>query len=212
MGLGEVMTAATAVCSAWEMTADPQSQCSESLCSEGCGGEWRFEGAERERRRERKRERGRGMERELLVRDIMARRAGGNESFLHTFAYRVMHFWLSNEAIERSEDLSWGREKKGEEGMREWGKREGGRGRIATATGSRCWQFNLWNVSRSLLELAFKYFASDALYYDAFCFCVMILRGFESDRGKIVTGNRGNSSPMLELLYMCNSSSKYWRN
>lgn len=83
MGLGEVMTAATAVCSAWEMTADPQSQCSESLCSEGCGGGsrgWR------------ERERGRGMERELLVRDIMARRAGGNESFLHTFAYRVMHF------------------------------------------------------------------------------------------------------------------------
>lgn len=38
------------------------------------------------------RERQRGTERELLVRDIMARRAGGNESFLHTFAYRVMHF------------------------------------------------------------------------------------------------------------------------
>lgn len=85
MGLGEVMTAATAVCSAWEMTADPQSQCSESLCSEGCGGGsrgWRERGRERER----------GTERELLVRDIMARRAGGNESFLHTFAYRVMHF------------------------------------------------------------------------------------------------------------------------
>ena len=28
----------------------------------------------------------------LRMRDIMARRADGNESFLHTFAYRVMHF------------------------------------------------------------------------------------------------------------------------
>jgi len=31
MGLGEVMTVSTAVCSAWEMTADPQSQSSEPL-------------------------------------------------------------------------------------------------------------------------------------------------------------------------------------